>query len=78
MCFSSPKPPDQQPIPVAAPTPTITPSEISPQAAGEARRKQLEQLQYGLASTIKTSPLGITGTGSDLASTGQGKKSLGS
>lgn len=82
MCFSSPKVPDAQPIPIAAaaPSPTVSPSEVSPQVAGEVRRKRIEQLRYGFASTIKTGGQGIVGTGPELSPTGtttQGKTKLG-
>lgn len=78
MCFSkAPKQPDPLPIPQAAPPPTILPSEVSAQAAGEAQRKRTEQLRYGFASTIKTGGRGIIGTGAELAPQGQGKLKLG-
>ncbi len=76
MCFgSSPKPPAAQPLP--APTPVPTPSEVSPQAAGDARRKQLENMRYGLASTIKTTPRGLVGAGADLTGQSNLKTKLG-
>jgi hypothetical protein len=60
--FDGPKTPDvptPQAIPQPAPTPTIQPSEVSAAASGEARRKRLEQLRYGFASTIKTGAQGV-------------------
>lgn len=69
MCFGgkpkAPEPPKAAPPP--APIPVITPSEVSPQEQAEGRRKKLSRLRYGLASTIKTSPRGIFGTGAELA-----------
>lgn len=85
MCFGSPKQQQQgipqvqaPPQPPPAPAPTILPSSVSAQSAGENRRKQLEKLQYGLASTIKTSGKGILSTGSELQPMGSGKEKLGS
>ncbi len=84
MCFFSRKQPSipTSPAPVAppapAPTPVITPSEISPQIQGEARRKRREQLRFGLASTIKTSARGLTGRGPELSAPSlTGKTKLG-
>lgn len=84
MCIFGSKqqqPPAAQPIPQMAPAPTITPSEVSAQAAGESRRKRIEQLRYGFASTVKTGGKGITGSGPELASNGmsvgQAKTKLG-
>lgn len=80
MCFGGGKieqPPMVSAPPAPAPAPTILPSSVSAQAAGETRRKQLERLQYGIASTIKTSPKGILGTGPDLQASGTGKDKLG-
>jgi len=78
MCFGSPKTPQVQAAPAPAPAPSILPSEVSPQAAGADRQKNLAKLRQGLVSTIKTSPAGITGAGADLQSpTLLGKKVLG-
>lgn len=67
MCFGSPKPPTPQAVPPISPPPTITPTNVSDVSAQETARKQrVAQLRYGFASTIKTSPQGITGTGSDV------------
>ena len=69
MCFGSPKMPDPpKATPAPSPSPVITPSEVSPQEKAEGRRKKLARLKYGLASTIKTSPRGIFGTGAELTS----------
>jgi hypothetical protein len=58
--------------------PVITPSEVSAQTAGEARKKQLERLRYGMASTIKTRGAGgMFGTGAQLTGQTSGKSTLG-
>jgi hypothetical protein len=78
MCFAkAPKVEAPAPVPAPAPAPVITPSEVSPQSANEARRKRLDALRYGLASTIKTGPRGLVGAGAELSSSGQGKQKLG-
>lgn len=79
MCFfGSPKTPSVSPAPTPAPAPTITPSEVSPQASDEARRKRLERTRFGLASTIKSGPRGIVGSGAELNPMyNQGKAKLG-
>lgn len=67
MCFGgSPKPPSVTPAPTPSPTPTVSPSSVSPMAANDSRRKRLESLRMGIASTIRTGPKGVTGNGSDL------------
>ena len=60
--------------PPASPPPTITPSDVSPQGAEQTRRKRIEAMRFGLASTIKTSPSGVEG---ELVGQGGGKKKLG-
>lgn len=60
--------------PPASPPPTITPSDVSPQGAEQTRRKRIEAMRFGLASTVKTSPSGVEG---DLVGQGGGKKKLG-
>ena len=74
MCIGkSPKAPAATPPPAPAPIPT--PTETSPLGAESARKQRISSLRYGLASTIKTSPLGISGAGADLTSGAlQGKK----
>lgn len=67
MCFGgSPKTPSVTPAPTPSPTPTISPSSVSPASSNQSRQKRLESLRMGMMSTIKTSPKGLTGTGSDL------------
>lgn len=66
MCFGSPKTPEVKQAPTPSPTPSVMPAESSPMASGEARRKRLEQLRSGIASTINTGPRGITGQGAEL------------
>ena len=60
-----------------APTPIPQPSDVAPQTTESQRASRIAKLRRGIMSTIKTSPYGITGTGSNLTS-GQGKKTLGS
>jgi hypothetical protein len=74
MCMGkAPKAPAATPPPAPAPIPT--PTETSPLGAEDTRRKRVESMRYGLASTIKTSARGITGAGADLTSAGlEGKK----
>jgi len=80
MCFGgSPKTPEVSAPPPPAPTPTVMPTQVSEISAQEtARKKRLNSLRFGLASTIKTSPLGITGSSADLSAPSQGKQRLGS
>ena len=76
-CFGgTPKPQAAPPPPAAAPTPL--PEQPSPTAANDAQQAQLQMLRFGIASTIKTSPSGITGGGSNLNPMYQtGKQKLG-
>lgn len=76
MCFGGSGKVAQVSTPVAAPTPTITPSESGVTTSPEARRKRLERLRYGMASTVKT---GVGGVGSSLSTpaTTQVKTKLG-
>lgn len=67
MCFGgSPKIPTVTAPPTPAPTPTISPSSVSPASSNQSRQKRLESLRMGMMSTIKTSPKGISGTSADL------------
>lgn len=69
MCFFSapkqaapaalPPPPDPAPTPVAA--------DPNPQASADQKRQAIANLKRGMASTILTSPQGITGKGPDLS-----------
>lgn len=65
MCFggsgSSP-----EPTPAPSPAPTPVPTAVSPIATAQDRARNLESYRYGLASTIKTGPQGITGKGPEL------------
>ncbi len=79
MCFGgsskSPAPP-----PPPAPAPVPTPEQASPNAGNDARQAMLQRMRFGLVSTIKTSPRGITGSGPDLTASGMynaGKTKLG-
>lgn len=71
-----PEAPPATPVPDPAPTPT--PSDVSPQITQQERLAKLKKMRFGLASTIKTSPKGITGAGADLTNRSlQGKPKLG-
>lgn len=59
------KKPDNTVPPPPAPAPIPSPSEISPQTA-ESKRARVAQMRYGLLSTMKTGPGGVTGAGPDL------------
>ena len=66
-CFGgSPKVETPAPPPTPAPMPTPTPSEISPQSATDARKRRLDQMRFGMASTVRTTTRGLTGTGANL------------
>lgn len=70
-------PPPPPPPPVAAPPPVPTASESTTQP--NKNKDGLERMRAGIASTIKTSARGLTGSGSDLvASNTAGKMKLGS
>ena len=83
MCFGGGSKKQQTPAAVPAPLPAPTPQAISPSevegiASEEDRRKKLSRMRNGLASTIKTSAKGLTGSGSDLLNqTITGKDKLG-
>jgi len=63
------------PAPMAPPPPAPTPEGPSKQINV---KDNLAKLRMGLASTIKTSPRGITGTGANLvAASSTGKQKLG-
>lgn len=75
MCFGGkPKTPAAQPAPPPAPPPP-TPSE--PTATQADSRKLMDRFRYGLSSTIKTGPRGVTGSGSDLFGNTNLKSKLG-
>lgn len=79
MCFGGTKKQDMN-VPVApSPTPAPSPSELSPQTA-ETKRAKIDAMRFGMASTMKTGPGGVTGAGADLSiPQAQGtKKNLGS
>jgi len=69
-----PKTPELPPTP--APTPIPQPSDVNPIQTEGQRANRTRQLKRGILSTIKTTPAGIMGTGSDL-NQGQGKRTLG-
>lgn len=66
MCFGGGgNVPDPQPAPAPAPTPV--PTEVSPIQSQQERTSKLASMRMGLASTIKTSPAGVTGSGPELS-----------
>lgn len=76
--FKAPKMDQPAPTPPPDPAPVPTPDETAPQSAEQSRRSRVNRLRAGIASTIKTSPRGVTGTGADLyPSMGGGKTKLG-
>ncbi len=83
MCFgSSPNitttaPPKVTPPPKSAPLPSATPTLVQSQVTATDRRKKIAAMRHGMLSTIKTSPQGIVGTGTNLSGSGAGKKTLG-
>lgn len=64
MCFSSKVKTPEAAAPAAPAVPSPTPSE--PMATQANAKKQMDKFRYGLASTVKTGPRGISGSGSDL------------
>jgi hypothetical protein len=66
-----PKTPDPSPMPTQ-------PTSTNPQQTEMQRGQKISNMKQGIASTIKTSPAGVSGTGSDLSSNQPGlKKTLG-
>lgn len=63
MCFGGG---GKTPSPQAPPPPA--PVAVEPQAGMVKSKDQLERLRFGLASTIKTGPRGLTGSGANLSS----------
>ena len=74
MCFGGgSKAPTPTPPPPPAPVPTESQAGVLPNT-----KSQLDRLRFGLASTIKTGPRGLTGSGPNLTSAvSAGKNSLG-
>ncbi|MCK5016610.1 MAG: hypothetical protein KAS32_05990 [Candidatus Peribacteraceae bacterium] len=83
MCFGpktiSPAPiPTMEPPPKPSPLPTMTATQTEAKSTADQRRKRIAAAtQYGLQSTIKTSALGTSGSGSDLVTGGVKKTKLG-
>jgi hypothetical protein len=84
MCiFSKPKAPEapqvsQAPAPAQTPPPPTPSPEEASQISGDSRKRRIEQMKYGLASTIKSGKKGIFGRNSELASGSfYGKSKLG-
>jgi len=75
MCFGgSPKTPELPPTP--APSPVPMPANVEPVTTESQRAQRVKRLRQGILSTIRTTPAGVIGTGSDL-NQGEGKKTLG-
>lgn len=53
-----------KPLPASMLSPQ--PTDVSPQQTAEQRRNRLNALKFGAMSTIRTSPMGVTGAGPDL------------
>lgn len=71
-------PPAPTPTPAPAPVPSPVPTDVSPQKTAEQRINRIKALKFGALSTIKTSPQGVAGAGSDLYTpTATGKKVVG-
>jgi hypothetical protein len=66
MCIGSGGKGSEVYTPPPSPAPTPVPTAVSPVASAQDRAKNLESYRYGLASTIKTGPQGITGKGPEL------------
>ena len=79
MCFGGGSKPQSSTPPAAAPTPqTMSPTDVDSAKTAEERRQKLNRMRSGLASTIKTSFKGVTGSGADLLQqTISGKNTLG-
>ena len=77
MCFGRTQTPELPSTP--APSPVPMPSNVSPVATEGQRALKIAQMKKGILSTIKTSPVGITGAGVDLtgASVAGQKRTLG-
>ena len=79
----SPSIPDTPPAPKVeappkpAPLPSPTPTKVEAQSSAQQRRKRIASIRYGMMSTIKTSPRGITGGKVDLVSSETKKTKLG-
>ncbi len=74
--------PVQTPPPKPSPLPAPVPTETQSATTAEARRRRIQQVRFGMLSTIKTSPQGVpaakgvTGARVDLNGS-SGKTSLG-
>lgn len=67
-----------QPSESPSPSPSPTATEVEPQITADQRRKRIAAMaSYGMRSTIKTSPQGVTGFES-LYTSANDKKTLGS
>lgn len=80
MCFGGGKQQSVEVPPPPAPAPVPTPQDTNPLQSADQKRNRIQQLKYGMLSTIKTSGQGVTGTGPDLntpVATGSNKNTLG-
>jgi hypothetical protein len=63
------------PPPPAVPTPSPTPTTVQQTESAEGRRSRVSKLmQFGLQSTIRTSPQGVVGPGPNLFTPAAGGK----
>ena len=76
MCFGGKSQETPQLPPTPAPRPIPTPTQVSTEKTEQERSRKISNLKKGVMSTIKTSPAGVTGAGSDLTQS-QGNKTLG-
>lgn len=60
-----PEGPKSEPPPAPAPMPVA--AETSPIETADKRRAKIDSLKYGILSTIKTGPRGVTGAGPELS-----------
>lgn len=71
------KTPDLPATPAPSPMP-VQPTSSNPQLTEGQRAEKISNMKQGVASTIKTSPAGVSGTGSNLNTTDvEKKKTLG-
>jgi hypothetical protein len=76
MCFWGSSKVNTTPAPAISPAPSPTSDMTNPQLSQQQRVSRLAAMRYGLLSTIKTSPRGITGSGADLTGSDASKKKV--
>jgi hypothetical protein len=69
------KTPELPATPAPAPMPMATSPDVV--ATEGQRAERVRNMKRGILSTIKTSPQGVSGTGADLGTVNQGKKTFG-